>query len=487
MPGMRLEPGEIVGDYEVIGLLAHGGMGSVYKVRSLISDRVEAMKILLPNLREVPELADRFQREIKVQAKLDHPNITSLRTAFRSNDMLLMVMELVEGTTLEELAKSRRLTVADAIGFASQALDALEYAHSMGVIHRDLKPANMLITPRGVLKLTDFGIAHDAAERRLTRTGATLGSLHYIAPEQINGKQVDLRADIYSLGITLYELLTGSLPFNADSEYGLMTAHIMSSPRPPLELSAGIPAYLSEAVLRSLAKDPTARFQTAREFRNALQGPASQIPVVPTPKQSSRIKWYFLSAAAIVVVGVGAYLLRPTTPFTPVTANPPAHTAQLVVRPDPVKPPPASPAPTSAAKPSISPQQPPPQRKPAPEPLPQPPPPGQKQADTQAILDTVSQFSAAMRTRDLLTIRALWPSIPPQQLQNLRRAFQNNRTFEVIVPPSHQPEITADAATLSALRQQLFHKPGGVFRGSDIALTIHLRRSAGSWLIDFIN
>ncbi|MBL8179463.1 MAG: serine/threonine protein kinase, partial [Bryobacterales bacterium] len=185
---MSLEIGQTVGDYEIVEVLGQGGMGSVYKVRNTLSERLEAMKVLLPNLREVPELAERFQREIKVQAKLEHPNITTLRTAFRDGNQLLMVMELVDGISLDFVLKQRRIAVGEVLDYTKQVLGALSYAHSMGVIHRDLKPANMMLTPRGVIKLTDFGIAHDRSDRKLTRTGVAMGSLYYISPEQVQGK-----------------------------------------------------------------------------------------------------------------------------------------------------------------------------------------------------------------------------------------------------------------------------------------------------------
>jgi len=274
---MSLEIGQTVGDYEIVDVLGQGGMGSVYKVRNTLSERLEAMKVLLPNLREVPELADRFLREIKVQAKLEHPNITTLRTAFRDGNQLLMVMELVDGVSLDFVVKAQRIAVNDVRDYARQVLGALSYAHSMGVVHRDLKPANMLLTPRGVIKLTDFGIAHDRADRKLTRTGVAMGSLYYISPEQVQGKVPDARSDIYALGVTLYELATGSLPFQGDTDYALMTAHLHQTPQPPVERDPSIPGDLSELILKAIAKDPNDRFQSAAEFLEALSTPGKPV------------------------------------------------------------------------------------------------------------------------------------------------------------------------------------------------------------------
>lgn len=269
---MSYQVGERVGDYEILKVLGAGGMGKVYKVRNQISDRVEAMKVLLPNLESDPDLANRFMREIKVQASLTHPNIAALHTAQRVNNQLLMLMEYVEGVTLEELASNGALAVDKAVEYISQALSALGYAHQHGVIHRDIKPANMMLTPGGVVKLMDFGIARATADRKLTQTGHTVGSLFYMSPEQIQGAQdLDARADLYSVGITLYELVTGQRPFSGTSDYSIMAAHLQAQPVPPIQVDPRLPAVLNDIILMSIAKDPGQRFQSAEAFRGALQ------------------------------------------------------------------------------------------------------------------------------------------------------------------------------------------------------------------------
>src|ERR1035441_3533556 len=172
---MNLEIGTTVGDYQVVGILGAGGMGQVYKVRNVISDRVEAMKVLLPDLVNQPDLADRFLREIKVQASLVHPNIAGLHTAVRVDNQLLMLMEFVEGVTLDQNLKDGPPPAAEAVNYVMQVLAALEYAHARGVVHRDIKPGNMMLTPNGVVKLMDFGIARSATDHKLTQTGTTVG------------------------------------------------------------------------------------------------------------------------------------------------------------------------------------------------------------------------------------------------------------------------------------------------------------------------
>ena len=270
---MSFQPGDRFGDYEILAVLGAGGMGRVYKVRNIISNRIEAIKILLPDLAGNPALADRFVREIRVLANLDHPNIAKFYTAQRVDNQLLMVMEYVEGVTLEErLQQGGRIPLAEGVGYVRQVLSALAYAHERGVIHRDVKPANMMVTPDGSVKLMDFGIAKAMTDERLTQTGFTLGSLYYMSPEQVRGDpDIDARSDLYSLGISLYEIVTGVKPFQADSQYSLMQAHLEESPRPPLELDPSLPEGLNDIILMAISKEREKRFQTAVAFQRALE------------------------------------------------------------------------------------------------------------------------------------------------------------------------------------------------------------------------
>jgi serine/threonine-protein kinase len=259
-----------IGDYEILNELGQGGMGKVYRVRNIISDRVEAMKILLPELAGRQELAARFLREIKLVASLDHPNIGALRTALMLDDQLVMIMEYVEGTSLDDRLKQGPFPIAEALDYTDQVLRALSYAHKRGVVHRDIKPANMMLTAEGVMKVMDFGIAFSGSEQKLTSTGTSLGSLPYMSPEQVKGEGADPRSDLYSLGISLYEMVTGRRPFAADSDFAIMTAHIKETPRPPIELQPGLPASVNAVILQALSKEKEQRFQSADEFRDAL-------------------------------------------------------------------------------------------------------------------------------------------------------------------------------------------------------------------------
>ncbi len=289
---MSYEIGSRVSDYEILQVLGAGGMGRVYKVRNVLSDRVEAMKVLLPDLEGNPDLADRFMREIKVQASLDHPNIAALHTALRVENQLLMLMEYVEGITLDKMMEAGQVPIGKATDYIAQVLSALSYAHARGVVHRDLKPANIMITPSGVVKLMDFGIAKMTADRKLTQTGSTVGSLYYMSPEQIKGAlDLDPRSDLYSLGVSLYEVVTGARPFQGDSEYSIMAAHLEKNPPPPIQISPALPSGLNEVILQALEKDPAKRFQTADAFRAALLyvcKPASIPAPIPVPPPAAK-------------------------------------------------------------------------------------------------------------------------------------------------------------------------------------------------------
>jgi len=207
-----MEPSKRIGDYEVLAEIGRGGMGKVFRVRNVLSDRIDAMKVLLPDLVESQELAARFLREIKVLAALNHPHIAALRTALTADNQLVMIMEYVEGQSLAQRLRHGAIPTPQAIAYIDQVLDALDYAHKQHVVHRDIKPANMMVTPAGVVKLMDFGIARAKGDQTLTAVDTTTGSLGYMSPEQVHGKPTDGRSDLYSVGISLYEMVTGERP-----------------------------------------------------------------------------------------------------------------------------------------------------------------------------------------------------------------------------------------------------------------------------------
>jgi serine/threonine protein kinase len=276
----HLEVGTVISDYQIVSLIGQGGMGKVFKVRNLISDRTEAMKVLLPDLDPRPDLAERFLREIKVVAGLEHPNIASLRTALRVGNQLLMIMEFVEGQSLNEMLAVGRFDEARAINVTSQVLNALAHAHRLGVVHRDVKPSNILVGSGDRVKLTDFGIASRTGDPKLTAAGTALGSLYYMSPEQMKAEPIDARSDLYSVGATLYEMITGIRPVPGESFYSILRAHAETRPKPMIHVVPGITSALSRVVERSLEKSPEGRFQTAEEFQVALRGLDSEAQTV---------------------------------------------------------------------------------------------------------------------------------------------------------------------------------------------------------------
>jgi eukaryotic-like serine/threonine-protein kinase len=267
---MSFQPGQRIGEYEVMARLGAGGLGEVYEVRHLISERREAMKLLLPDQSGTPEMVERFRREVKTLATLNHVNIAALHTAFYHEDQLAMVMELIHGETLRDRQLKGPIPLPEALDIMAQTLRALAYAHQLGVVHRDIKPSNIMISQDAVVKLLDFGIAVQEQTVGLTRAGYLLGSIHYMSPEQVNGQKATPRSDLYSVGVTLYELLTGKLPVTGSNNYEIMMGHIERVPIAVRQLAPHISTELSHAVMRSLEKDPGQRHRSAQEFLTAL-------------------------------------------------------------------------------------------------------------------------------------------------------------------------------------------------------------------------
>ena len=278
-------PGTRVGSYEIVDVLGDGGMGEVFRVRHLISERMEAMKVLLSASSANKEMLDRFTREIRVLATLNHPNIALLHTAFHHEGQLVMVMECVEGMDLRRTLEMG-ITLDQAVAYTRQVLTALEYAHSREVIHRDIKPSNIMVTPQGRVKVLDFGLALALPDARLTMTGALVGSMHYIAPELISGEAHDARSDLYALGVTLYEMMTGRLPIEGSNYAQVIGGLLRHNPVSPSQVNPAIPLELSSVVMKALAKEKQERWQTASAFLRALDalqlGQASQLRVRTT-------------------------------------------------------------------------------------------------------------------------------------------------------------------------------------------------------------
>ncbi len=323
---MILQAGATIGDYKILGVIGSGGVGRVYRVEHGVTRRVEAMKVLQGEAHE-PHHAERFLREIQVQASLNHPNIASVHNAFTAGDDLVLVMELVDGESLEQVLGRGRIPWKAAVGYAGQALAALAHAHSRGVTHRDIKPANMLLTPEGVLKLTDFGLARTPRDRRLTQSGVLLGSAYYMAPEQARGSSgVGERSDLYGLGVVLYEMVTGRKPFEGESLFAVLSAHAAEAPEPPIEREPNVPLALSGAILRALEKKPEDRFESAEQFQKAL---AEQDLELPAHRPWLRRRAIRIGAAVAValLLALAAGTRPPPAPKTAATVvtAPPAR------------------------------------------------------------------------------------------------------------------------------------------------------------------
>lgn len=263
--------GTVLGPYRVAAKLGEGGMGTVYRAVDQMLQRDVAIKVLRADLAKQQTLVQRFRTEAVALARLNHPNIATVHGLLDHGRSLVMVMEFVDGETLETvLAREGRLPADHAVHLCRDVLAALHHAHAMGVIHRDLKPANLMISKAGLVKVMDFGIARMAGTNRHTEFGRVIGTPLYMSPEQLRGEEVDGRSDVYSLGIVLYELLTGCEAFRADSDYAILMAQLTQLPEPPSRLVRSLPVGLDEVVLKALQKARADRYQSAAEFREAL-------------------------------------------------------------------------------------------------------------------------------------------------------------------------------------------------------------------------
>lgn len=275
--------GQRLGQYEITQELGRGGMAVVYRARQLNIERDVAIKVIKPDLAAIGDLAERFQREAKTIASLQNPHILKLFDYGQHEDILYFVMELISGGSLADLLRGGALPPERIATLLDQITDALDYAHSRGVIHRDLKPQNILLDERGNAHLTDFGIAKLLGQAApITQTGLAVGTPAYMSPEQWQGKALDVRADIYALGIMLFEMLTGKLPFNGDTPYSMMHYHIYEAPPSVQQIRPDLPPPVEQVVSKALAKNSDERFasagQMATAFRNALHSTAGKQP-----------------------------------------------------------------------------------------------------------------------------------------------------------------------------------------------------------------
>jgi serine/threonine protein kinase len=266
----------IVGQqYKILSELGAGGMGIVYHGVDVMLEREVAIKKLRPEFSRTPDIAERFRREAKIQARLNHPNIAHLYSFFKDGDSFYIVMEFVDGTPFSKVSP---MPWPQALVFFLEILEGLEYAHSLGVLHRDLKPDNIMAGPRGEVKIMDFGIAHVLGSVRQTREQNIVGTLQYVCPEMINSNEIGPRSDIYSLGILLFEIISGQVPFHADNDYALLHQHLEVEPAKLSSVVADAPPFLDWAILKAMKKAPEDRFASCREMAGFLRANAPELP-----------------------------------------------------------------------------------------------------------------------------------------------------------------------------------------------------------------
>lgn len=260
--GKKLE-----GRYEITELIGVGGMADVYKATDIVDNKEVAVKILKKEFAENEEFLRRFRNESKAIALLSHPNIVKVYDVNFSDRLQYIVMEYIDGITLKEYIDNEKvLTWKDSVHFIIQVLRALQHAHDRGIVHRDIKPQNIMLFTDGTIKVMDFGIAKFAREDGGTQTDQAIGTVHYISPEQARGDETDEKSDIYSVGVMLYEMLTGQKPFDTDNPISIAVMHMQNTPERPRAINPDIPAGLEEIILRAMEKDPEDRYQTAADM-----------------------------------------------------------------------------------------------------------------------------------------------------------------------------------------------------------------------------
>ena len=305
-----LEAGTQLDSYRIDAPVARSGMASIFKATDLRDNRIVALKIPHPDLEADPILFDRFKREAAIGQKLNHPKVMHVFDD-EKRSRIYMVMEWCEGRLLRQILDEGRISQERAIHIAGNVLEALEYIHANGVAHRDLKPENIMVDDEGNLKLIDFGIAGDTAARRLTYANftATLGTPNYISPEQVKGKRGDGRSDLYSVGVILYEMLTGKLPFSGPTPMAAMNERLLNHPVPPRVADPSASPQLQEVIYRALERDPRNRYPSAHEFRHDLDhidqvGVEDRVELRDWQKRKSQLsrKIVYYSALALIPV-----------------------------------------------------------------------------------------------------------------------------------------------------------------------------------------
>jgi serine/threonine-protein kinase len=305
------QAGELLDQYHLDDVVARSGMATIFRATDQRSGQQVAIKVPHPEVESDPALFDRFRREEEIGRRLDHPGVMKVFPK-EDSDQVYMVMEWVDGKLLRQLLQQeRKLPLEQTVSILLQMCDVLEYVHKHDVVHRDLKPENVMIDDRGRIKLIDFGIAASAGARRLTfaNFSKTMGTPDYISPEQVKGKRGDVRSDIYALGVMLYEMSTGALPFSGPNPFAVMNSRLLNSPVPPRELNPEISPQLQEIIYRALEREPKNRYASVRELAWDLQhqemvGVADRRELHEWKRQrnaNSRKVWLYVALALLPV------------------------------------------------------------------------------------------------------------------------------------------------------------------------------------------
>jgi len=298
---VELTPGTLLGPYEILSLLGVGGMGEVYKARDTRLARTVAIKVVSRRLASDRDFRARFDREAHLVSRLNHPNICTLYDVGRQDSLDYLVIEYIEGDSLARLLKEGPLPLAQALDVVVQAAHALSHAHQQRIIHRDIKPANLMVTQSGTVKVLDFGVAKIEEPAEASRSGAALGTLAYMAPEQLRGDAVQPSTDVWSLGCLLHEMVTGARPFAGETDATLVANILSGTPKP---LSASVPPALRAVIDKSLQKEPERRYQSAAEFGAAAASCLNDAPVVESASRSPKV--IAIAVACLLLLGAVA-------------------------------------------------------------------------------------------------------------------------------------------------------------------------------------